>query len=55
MTHVLAFSAVMYHTFPSGPVNVTRPDGSSYLTSGPIRREVANYYGCQGNNIGLEL
>lgn len=55
MTHVLAFSAVMYHTYPTGPINVTRPDGSSFLSSGPIRREIQNYFGCLDNKIGLDL
>lgn len=55
MTHVLAFSAVMYSSFPSGNLLVTRPDGSSYLTSPAIKRELASYYGCTGNSAGLDL
>jgi hypothetical protein len=33
MTHVLAFSALMYGTYPSGSLLVTTPAGDNYLKS----------------------
>lgn len=54
MTHVLAFSALMYGTYPSGSVLGTTPAGDYYLKSPILTPEVANYYGC-GSTYGLDL
>ena len=54
MTHVLAFSAVMYGTYPTGNILGSTPAGDYYLTTPSLNAEVNNYFGC-GNAAGLDL
>ena len=54
MTHVLAFSALMYSTYPSGSVLGNNSAGDSFLKSASIKAEVYNYFGCS-TAAGLDL
>lgn len=54
MTHVLAFSALMYNTYPKGPVLATNPAGDYYLKSLTLTPEVSRYFGCP-NALGLDV
>lgn len=54
MTHVLAFSALMYQTYPSGSILGGSAAAGYYLTSPFIKTEMANYFGCS-NLPGLDV
>lgn len=54
MTHVLAFSALMFQTYyPNGNI-LGNNSGNYYLTSTNIKNEVKNYFGCNNAN-GLDV
>lgn len=54
MTHILAFSALMYSTYPSGSALGSTPAGDYYLKSAAITAEISSYFGCS-NSPGLDL
>jgi len=54
MTHILAFSALMYNTYPKGPVLATTPAGDYYLKSSTLTPEVSRYFGCP-SALGLDV
>jgi hypothetical protein len=55
MTHVLAFSALMYNTYPKGSVLFTTPSGENLLRSSGLTSEINSYFGCSNSQgLGLE-
>lgn len=54
MTHVLAFSAIMYNTYPTGTLLGSTPAGDYYLNSQNLTNEVKNYFNCS-TAYGLDL
>jgi hypothetical protein len=54
MTHVLAFSALMYNTYPSGSILGTTAAGDYYLKSTNLTGEVKAHFNC-ATAAGLDL
>lgn len=54
MTHILALSAIMYNTYPTGSMLGTTPAGDYYLKSPNLTNEAKSYFGCP-SAYGLDL
>jgi hypothetical protein len=54
MSHILAISAIMFNTYPTGSILKTTPAGDYYLSSPSLKAEVQSYFGCP-NADGLDL
>lgn len=54
MTHILAFSALMYNTYPLGSVLGGSASTGYYLKSSFIKAEITNHFGCS-TALGLDV
>lgn len=54
MTHILAFSALMYSTYPGGNALGGNDVDGYYLKSSFIKTEITNHFGCS-SALGLDV